>query len=144
VIDTNVLLDWLVFEDPASAPLAFAVTVGWAQWIATPAMLEELATVLARPLAERWEASRKRALTLAIDDLCECWSDAVAPAPADLLCRDPADQKFIDLAVACRACTLITRDRALLDLQRRAHPRGVSIMSPAEWPASRATVATEP
>jgi len=144
VIDTNVLLDWLLFEDPAIGPLASAVAVGRTRWIATTAMLEEFASVLARPLAERWESSRKRALTLAIDVLCEHWSDPVAPAPSGLLCRDPADQKFIDLAIACGTCTLITRDRALLDLRRRAHAQGVSIMSPAEWSASRAAVASEP
>ena len=48
--------------------------------------------------------------------------DVVAPAaerarlPA---CRDPDDQKFLEAALAVRADWLITKDRALLELERR-------------------------
>ena len=34
-------------------------------------------------------------------------------------CRDPDDQKFLVLAVRCRAELLITRDRGLLTLARQ-------------------------
>jgi uncharacterized protein len=142
VIDTNVLLDWLVFADPATVPLATAVTTGQSQWIATPEMLDEFASVLMRPLTERWEDSRKRVLTLDVDVLCEAWPGLVPNAPAGLRCRDRADQKFIDLAIACRACAVITRDRALLDLRSRAQAHGVSIVAPAEWLAASGPVAT--
>jgi len=36
------------------------------------------------------------------------------------LCRDPDDQKFLEAALAARAEFLLTRDRALLELARRA------------------------
>jgi predicted nucleic acid-binding protein len=35
-------------------------------------------------------------------------------------CRDPDDQKFLESALAARAEFLVTKDRALLDLARRA------------------------
>jgi putative PIN family toxin of toxin-antitoxin system len=143
VIDTNVLLDWLVFDDPASVPLATAVVTRQAQWIATTEMLEEFTSVLARPLSKRWEDARKRALTLEVDLLCERWLGPLPAAAAGLRCSDVADQKFIDLAIACGACALITRDRALLDLRPRARPHGVSIVSPAEWSASGEPAAVE-
>jgi len=37
---------------------------------------------------------------------------------ARVVCRDADDQKFVDLAVACR-CLLISKDRDLLSLQKR-------------------------
>jgi predicted nucleic acid-binding protein len=35
------------------------------------------------------------------------------------VCRDPNDQKFLELARDCRADYLVTKDRALLELARR-------------------------
>ena len=49
VIDTNVLLDWLVFEDPGVVSLFTAVQEGNLRWVATEAMLDELRHVLSRP-----------------------------------------------------------------------------------------------
>lgn len=142
VIDTNALLDWLVFADPAVAALACAVTNGQVRWVATTEMLDELSSVLARPLAECWEIARKRALTLNAAALCEHWPGPTPQASVGLRCRDPADQKFVDLAVACRARALITRDRALLDLRRRAQALGVSIVAPAQWAGTTSATAT--
>ena len=49
VLDTNIVLDVLVFRDPATQPLQQALHSGQRRWIATPAMREELARVLAYP-----------------------------------------------------------------------------------------------
>ena len=57
-----------------------------------------------------------------------------APGPP-LRCRDPDDQMFIDLALSARAQWLVTRDRALLVLARRARLRGVTVIRPVDWPA---------
>ena len=54
-----------------------------------------------------------------------------APDPAPIRCRDPDDQKFIDLALARSAAWLFSRDKALLALARRARSRGVTICPPA-------------
>ena len=51
VLDTNAVLDWLLFADPRMAPLASAVTDGRLRWIATARMRDEFAHVLARGLA---------------------------------------------------------------------------------------------
>jgi putative PIN family toxin of toxin-antitoxin system len=134
VIDTNAVLDWLVFAEPAALALADAVESRRCIWYATPPMLDELRAVLMRPLAERWESARKLALTIDVDRL-------VTPAPAGepaapslrVTCRDPADQMFIDLAVASAPSWLVTRDRALLALRRRAAARGVVVATPEQW-----------
>lgn len=133
VIDTNVVLDWLVFRDPALAPLfdhTIAVT-RQLKWIASEAMRDEFARVVARGLRSR--------PALDADAALGAWrrhATLVEPAPAAGLrwpCRDPDDQKFLDLALAHRGCCLLTRDRALLVFARRAREHDVTIATPATW-----------
>ena len=142
VIDTNAVLDWLVFANPAAAQLGDSVRQGHSIWCATAAMLDELRMVLNRPLAERWEPARKLALTSGLDSLAFTLPPKDIPAPPDrLICRDPADQMFIDLALRCSPSWLVTRDRALLALRRRAAPKGVVIATPEQWQQHHASVA---
>src|SRR5690606_15469334 len=58
--------------------------------------------------------------------------DAV-PA-ADLTCRDPDDQVFLDLALHRGVGWLLSRDRQLLALRRRALARGLRILRPEDGP----------
>jgi predicted nucleic acid-binding protein len=134
VLDTNVVLDWLVFANPAVAPITQAVESGRLRWVATAEMRAELAEVLRRGLP--------RNPTLNTDRIWSTWSacahieDIPPPAglAAPLRCTDPDDQKFIDFALH-RADWLFTRDRAVLRLARRALPRGLSILTPEAWTA---------
>jgi putative PIN family toxin of toxin-antitoxin system len=145
VIDTNVLLDWLVFRAPEALALGRAIEERRWTWCATPAMLDELRSVLDRPLAERWEAARKLALTSGFERWPMLWPAAGGPMPADIpTCRDPTDQMFIELALACRPCWLVTRDRALLALRRRAAVRDVVIAVPQIWSHDSGLAAVEP
>jgi hypothetical protein len=41
ILDTNALLDWRVFKDPAASPLATALQAGQLRWLATAAMQTE-------------------------------------------------------------------------------------------------------
>jgi predicted nucleic acid-binding protein len=50
------------------------------------------------------------------------------------VCRDPEDQKFLELANDCAAHFLVTRDRALLVLGRRkVQPLSFRIVTPEEF-----------
>jgi uncharacterized protein len=134
VIDTNALLDWLVFGVPAAVRLGQAVAQRQWTWCATPPMLRELRAVLERPLPNRWEPARELALTRDPAPLAVEWPPAMVQPPREALhCRDGADQMFIDLALACSPAWLVTRDRALLALRRRAAQRGVVIGTPEQW-----------
>lgn len=135
VIDTNVVLDWLLFDDPAVRALAEAVRRGTLTWWCTEPMLDELAHVLARrPFDARWTVVPQTLLALARQ---HAHLVPVTPAPGPtLVCRDPDDQKFIDLALAQRSTWLISRDRALLALGKRALARGVQVLPPSRWPPS--------
>ena len=89
--------------------------------------------MVAHPLATRWEDARQRALTVDVSARCRLCDD-VAPSDAQrLVCRDPTDQIFIDLALAHGPALLLTRDRALLALRRRAAARGVTVVTPSLW-----------
>ena len=118
VLDTNIVLDLFVFADPATRPVRSALERGELRWLATPAMREELERVLAyAQIVPRLTFYRLSAAEiLAIFDR---HSERVAASvKAPVTCKDPDDQKFIDLAVAYQA-TLLSKDRAVLALTKR-------------------------
>lgn len=130
VIDTQVIMDWLVFKEPSVSALAAAVVSGRLRWIGTPAMLAELQHVLGRGVA----ADRAPDLPM-IEQQFErhCQMQPIPPRFGRLVCRDPDDQMFIDLAMACQARWLISRDRAVLALARRARALQLAIVTPSAW-----------
>jgi predicted nucleic acid-binding protein len=148
VLDTNAVLDWLVFADPAAQPLGAAVCNAELRWIATTAMLAELHDVLGRllthPPLQRWQAAHATA-SAEVERLIQI-VDTPAPLSAALRlhCTDPDDQCFIDLALTLRTPWLVTRDRALLRLARGARPHGVAVLTPAKWCATAASGLARP
>jgi hypothetical protein len=143
IIDTQCLLDWLVFQDPACRGWFEALGAPqwqwqW-QWQATPAMKAEFDHVLGRGLRTRrpWSASHVASAWTACAHIVE---PLATPPPAwALRCTDPDDQKFIDFAMARGDCHLVTRDKALLKLHRRAaERRAVRICTPPAWNEDRA------
>jgi predicted nucleic acid-binding protein len=142
VLDTNVLLDWLVFQDPSTRALDLAVRSGRWHWVATAAMRAELEQVLTREHLSSRQADPRVALTT-----WERWVRIVEPAPiavqGAMRCSDPDDQMFIDLALDLGA-VLLSRDRAVLSLARAGQARGIRIMTPAAWAACNAAETLPP
>ena len=118
VIDTNIVLDLFVFKDPLAQPLAQALANQTYKWLATAPMRDELERVLDYPnIALRLDAAQITAAgVLALFDGQVQRMD-VAPK-ALLTCRDPDDQKFIDLALAHQT-VLLSKDRAVLCMAKR-------------------------
>ncbi len=122
ILDTNVWLDWLVFDDPSTALIKAAVAANRAEVFIDAPCEAELERALGYDLG-------KRAVDIAAC-IAECRRVArriESPVPeaerARLpACRDPDDQKFLQAALAARAGFLLTRDRALLELARRPAP----------------------
>src|SRR5215471_9680541 len=121
VFDTNVLLDFWVFDDAASRPLLARLECGAIEAVTSQACLDELADVLSRhPLGvapenrqailERWGRLATR-----IDRI----------EAGRLTCSDPHDHKFLDLASSAGADWLCTRDNALLRLASGARKFGL-------------------
>ena len=123
-------MDWLVFNDARVQPLAAALTSGRLRWLVAAAMRDEIRHVLGRGVAARYAPDL--ALIEASFDAHSVAVDAAEPSPR-LVCRDPDDQKFIDLALARGARWLISRDKALLALAKRAKQRGLLVLRPEAW-----------
>jgi len=125
VLDTNIWLDWLVFKDSSVLYLQKAVFDGRAEVVIDAACEAELERVLAYDLARHTLDAAAQAACLAESRRIARRIDAAAPeAERKQLpsCRDPDDQKFLDLALAARADCLVTMVHALLDLARRTKP----------------------
>ena len=126
VLDTNIALDLFVFQDAATEPLRQAVEGTNGVWIATAAMREELVRVLDYPQIERRLTAQARPAQDVLDAFDRCIR-LVAEAPkAAYTCKDPDDQKFIDLAAAHRA-TLVSKDDAVLCMAKRLARVGVQV-----------------
>ena len=123
VLDTNVWLDWLVFDDPSIAPIKAAVAASSVEILLDAACEAELERALGYDLGRKF--------TLAVEAQGACLAlcrrvarriDSPVPEAERALlpaCRDPDDQKFLEAALNSRADFLLTKDRALLDLARR-------------------------
>lgn len=143
VLDTNLVLDLLVFDDPACVPLREALARSQLRWIATAAMREELARVLGYPLiVTRLERTgRTAAEVLAVFD---SHAQELPPAPAaPCRCEDPDDQVFIDLAVA-HGARLLSKDRAVLVLRKALAELGVKVSAHFGEEAEGASAAQRP
>ena len=118
VLDTNIVLDLFVFADARTRALNEHLERGGANWLATAAMRDELERVLAYAHIE----SRLDFYRLQAVDVLTCFDRHAliveVPAKAPVTCKDPDDQKFIDLAVAHRSM-LLSKDAAVLAMTKR-------------------------
>ncbi len=141
ILDTNVVLDWLVFEHPPGCRIGEDIVSGRLRWIGSEGMREELVDVLGRLLTQadlqRWSHRHPWAMDMALRWQCPVPSPAPLPHPMRLRCTDPDDQIFIDLALSRHTPWLVSRDRALLRLGRRARLHGVEVVTPEQWLARR-------
>jgi putative PIN family toxin of toxin-antitoxin system len=133
VLDSNVWLDWLVFNDAALEPVRRLVNAGVAEIIIDQVCDAELVRVLAYSL-QKWtlDAAEQAACIERFRDIARMVITPSAPAlPA---CKDPDDQKFLELAAGGGAYCLLTRDHALLALARRRPQLPFHIVTPADFP----------
>lgn len=125
VLDTNIVLDLLVFRDDATLPLRDALQTRQLQWVATVPMRDELERVLAYPQI----AKRLVFYGLSPEQVLQARDAQVqtvdVPPKASVTCKDPDDQKFIDLAVAHR-CTVLSKDHAVLCMAKRLQAFGAN------------------
>jgi putative PIN family toxin of toxin-antitoxin system len=132
VVDANVWLDLYYFHDFESLPLASALqSPRWAA-VRCRETDAELRAVLRRPrfcsspgesgrMREHLRAWQARARLVALRPQSAC------------SCRDPDDQKYLDLALTAGAAVLLTKDKALLALSRRTRRLGLEILTPRQF-----------
>jgi predicted nucleic acid-binding protein len=133
VLDTNAVLDWLVFRHASCQAWDSRFAQRSARWLASFEMRAELAHVLGRGVGLEW-APDLSGVWATWDRLCTI-TEAGSPrgAAGRVRCSDADDQKFIDLALAHGARWLVSRDRAVLKLAGRVRPMGLEILTPEAW-----------
>ncbi|WP_302409045.1 putative toxin-antitoxin system toxin component, PIN family [Comamonas kerstersii] len=118
VLDTNVVLDMLIFDDPHIPPIRELVARGEVRWIADQAQRIELERVLHySQIAPRvsFYGKTPEGVMAAFDAAVEY----VAEAPKiRFTCTDPDDQHFLDLASQHQAL-LVSKDKAVLKQRKR-------------------------
>jgi putative PIN family toxin of toxin-antitoxin system len=112
ILDTNVLLSRLLLPDAITAR-AVRRLLDHAQAIVSEHTLEELAQTLSRP---KFDPYVSRADRQKFFELFARVAEWVPITTTIRRCRDPKDDKFLELAVDGRADWIITGDKDLLDL----------------------------
>jgi putative PIN family toxin of toxin-antitoxin system len=120
VLDTNVWIDLLVFDDAITRPVRDALVARRLTALMAPRCRDELAIVLTYPQFASREIDNGAALA---------WVDShtqpvlppedAAPAAPLPLCRDRDDQKFLEAARDGQAHWLVSKDKAVLKLRSR-------------------------
>ncbi|HET6573318.1 MAG TPA: putative toxin-antitoxin system toxin component, PIN family [Fimbriiglobus sp.] len=126
VVDTNVLVSTAL--DPGSVPgrvVEAVITRG--RLLVSGETLRELERVLQRPRLDKFSRLADRLRLLAqVTDIGEL----IVVQESVTACRDPKDDKFLEVAVNSNATHLVTGDRDLLAL----HPfRDIPILTPADF-----------
>lgn len=129
VFDTNVLVSAAAF--PLSTPYrAFEAALRAGRLVFSTATEDELLDVLVRPRLQRYlnYATKREFLNRMADAVLH-----IEVAERVVACRDPKDDKFLELALVGEARCIVTGDADLLVL----HPfRGIPILTPEQFLAS--------
>ncbi|MFN8371596.1 MAG: putative toxin-antitoxin system toxin component, PIN family [Anaerolineae bacterium] len=126
VFDTNTLVSALLFEESVPAQAVWRARRE-GQLLHSQATLAELKTVLARPKFAKYVTVSERE-----DFFTALQREAVVVNVIDTVndCRDPKDNKFLELALSGQADFIISGDDDLLVL----HPfRGIDILTPRKF-----------
>lgn len=125
VVDTNVVLSAILF--PGSVPGRALDRSQGSVVLASKFTLQELKEVADRSRFDRYVEAEKRRRLVAEYGRATVAVDIPFPIRA---CRDPKDDKFLEVAVHGRADLIVTWDVDLLALNPF---RGIEILTPADY-----------
>ena len=122
ILDTNVLVSAIFYETGNEARIFDEVIKGKITLISGLDTLQKLRETLAAPKFELTplEVLNVFQLMVSISEI------VLEPLSAEVKCRDPEDQKFLDCATGGRADFLVTGDRDLLEIKRLGRTRIVT------------------
>jgi uncharacterized protein len=146
ILDSNVWIDILVFDDPHTRPIRVALESGALAALIDARCLAELTYVLDYPQFVHRNVDKAAALAV-VARLAQLVEPAAPAKDARPLpqCKDRDDQKFLELAHAAQADWLVSKDRAVLKLAKRiARDFGFQIARPAPFVSACVSVADEP
>ena len=124
VVDTSILVRALIRPQGSVGPVLLRLRRGDYTLLYAQALLEELVDVLNRPrIRHKYGLTDEDIQTVVALILLR--GEAVTSQERIAACRDPKDDKFLDVAVAGRADVIVSGDEDLLVL----HPfAGISIV----------------
>ena len=126
VIDTNVFISGLLSSTSHPARVVERA-IEHGQLLGSTETLRELIETLLLPKFDRYVSRQRREALL---DRLAPIVEIVEIVQRVQVCRDPKDDKFLELAMNGRANVVVTGDDDLLSL----HPfRGIDILSPAAY-----------
>lgn len=129
VVDTSIVVRAVLKPLGTVGPLLDFLAEKRYKFLYSEATLEEVVDVLARPRLRRRFPLRGRDPQTVIE-LILLRGEAVDPRRRWTVCRDPKDDKFLDVAVEGQADVLVSGDDDLLVL----HPfQGIPIVQPARF-----------
>lgn len=126
IFDTNLLLDFFVFKDSRTSVLWEAAKERKFKIATCDAALSELEDVLKRPQFK----VKPEQLKAIKEDFLNVAEVLPISAEAKARCKDPLDQKFIDLTISCAPALLISKDKLVLRCARHLRPLGCNILPP--------------
>jgi putative PIN family toxin of toxin-antitoxin system len=129
VVDTNILVRAVIQPAGAVGPVLMRLRQGDYTLLYAQLLLEELVDVLNRPrIRDKYQLADQD--IQAVIGLILLRGEAVLPQERITACRDPKDDKFLEVAVAGEADVIISGDDDLLVL----HPfAGIPILSPSAF-----------
>jgi putative PIN family toxin of toxin-antitoxin system len=134
VLDTNVVIDWLVFDDPYMTPLRRVAAAGTITILTHELAMGEFARVLTYPELRLNEERRAKALwcyreQTRLVEMPQAFAIGQWQLPKNFpSCRDRDDDLFLALAYHAQATALVTRDKALLKMRKRMRKFDMSIL----------------
>lgn len=129
VVDTNILIRALLKPQGTVAPILGRLRDGDYVLLYSTEILEEIVDVLGRPRFRIKYGIRDQDIE-ALLALLVLRGEKVVPPQRIEACRDPKDDKFLEVAVAGQAEVLVTGDRDLLVLSPF---QGIPFLTPAEF-----------
>lgn len=124
------LVDVWVFACPVATGVLQQALASGARCLATAATRAELERVLTYAHLQVRMASSGQTSERVLADYDACMTVAPVAPRSQPICRDPDDQKFVDLAVQHHA-TLVSQDKDVLRLTKRLAQRGVRVLTPS-------------
>ncbi len=129
VVDTNVFVRAIINPQGSVGPVLERLREREYTSLISRAALDELVQVLHRPRLRQKYGLTDRNLD-AVVRLIVLRSELIDPQQRIAVCRDPEDDKFLEIAVAGQADAIVTGDADLLVL----HPfEGIPILTPAHF-----------
>jgi len=130
VLDANVFVSAILNPHGSPARIVRAWRGGWFELVVSAPILTEIARVLRYPKIQRRHRWSEQQINTFLEDLSHLAIVAAPEQSLNVVADDPADNRYLECALAAGAEWLVSGDQHLLGLEAY---ETVSILSPAQF-----------